>query len=63
MHEDNDVPNRHVKLWKRAWWIRGRREAVDERGVQPREPCRSGEQPEEQPNRLAMTIGSKRPQS
>ena len=59
LQEENDVSNRHMTWWKSAWWIRvdngphmsGRHEAVDE----------SGEQPEGQPNRLAMTTGSKRP--
>ena len=43
MHEESDVSNRHMTWWRHTC---GRREAVDEHG----------EQPEEQPNRLAMMV-------
>ena len=43
MYEESDVSNRHMTWWRNAWWVRvdngphcGRREAVDERGEQPR---------------------------
>ena len=58
--KNNDVSNRHMTWWRNAWWIRDGQtdphmrtapEAVDE----------SGEQPEEQPNRLVTMKGSKRP--
>ena len=54
MHEDNDVPNRYMTWWKRAWCIR-----ID--GGAPEEGAESGVQPGERPNRLATKMGSERP--